>query len=45
MCRERSELWIGTTNNLTFIALKGVYGAESRITGEFKETREKQKLR
>ncbi len=43
--REQSSSWIGTTNNLTFISLKGVYGAESRITGEFKETREKQKLR
>ena len=43
--REQSSCWIGTSNNLTFISLKGVYGAESRISGEFKDSREKQKLR
>ena len=36
---------MGTSANLSFAVLKGVYSTASRITGEFKDTREKQKLR
>jgi GNAT superfamily N-acetyltransferase len=43
--RESSSMWVGTSANMSFLELKGVFGASSRITGEFKDSREKQKLR
>lgn len=43
--RLKSDCWVGTGGNLGFLELKGVYGSSARITGEYKDTREKQKFR
>jgi len=43
--RQRSDNWVGTTSNLSFLELEGVYGSSVRIAGKFKDVRAKQKFR
>ena len=43
--RQKSPLWVGTTSNLSFLELEGVYGSSVRIAGKFKDVRAKQKFR
>ena len=43
--RQKSDQWVGTTSNLGFLELVGVYGSSVRIAGKYKDKREKQKFR
>ena len=43
--RQKSDQWVGTTSNLSFLELEGVYGSSVRIAGKFKDARAKQKFR